>query len=60
MQKFNYTARKHPRTLHEAFPVTAYQWWFPPEKKPLTGLDLGLWTVAILAAFVTAYIWLTV
>jgi len=58
MQKFNYTTRKHPRTLHEAFPVTAYQWWFPPEKKPATLVDWLLRIMACVLIYSAASLWI--
>lgn len=43
------TTRAYPRTLAEAFPNTVdrAEWFYPPEKRPLTVLEWGMLTFAI-------------
>ena len=51
------TTRLYPRTLDEAFPNAASraEWFYPPERKPLTVLEWGMLTFAISAFVGLAY-----
>ena len=43
------TTRTYPRSLAEAFPNTVDRadWWYPPEKEPLTVTEWLLWSAGI-------------
>ena len=43
------TTRRYPRTLDEAFPdsIERTEWWYPPEKVPLTVAEWLLWVAAV-------------
>ena len=51
------TTRLYPRTLDEAFPNSAdrAQWFYPPEKPPMTVLELLMTTWAVSTIIGLAY-----
>ena len=52
------TTRCYPRTLDEAFPdsIERTEWWYPPERQPLTVTEWLLWTSAVCMWIGLAYL----
>lgn len=48
----NLTPRKHPRTLNEAFPQDAAEWFEGPPRREGIAYKLVLWSVYALIAVV--------
>lgn len=57
LQDRNPTTRRYPRTIEDAFPnsVELANWWYPPEKRKLTVVELFMWTTGVLAWIGLAY-----
>lgn len=49
LEDLNPTTRRYPRTLEEAFPNTVEraEWFYPPEARRLTVVELLLWAIAV-------------
>jgi hypothetical protein len=53
----NPTTRRYPRTIEDAFPdsVERANWWYPPEARKLSVMELLMWTVGVSAWIGLAY-----
>jgi len=49
LQDRNPSTRRYPRSIEEAFPdsIDRANWWYPPEPRKLTVVEMFLWTAGI-------------